>query len=298
MGATQSSNVVFTPKVWSDHVTAYFDRKMALGSLALMDRTLEAQPGETVNFPYFKAIGDAQEPAETEGLEVEPLIDDSFSVTVKEIGKAVGWKDKAIRKSAASRSTHEDEAQKQMARVFAEKVDKDYQALINNVSNYKTGFTAASASDKLTITQLLQLKIACFGDKMDQAVACSMHSLSYATLMTDSTAGFLKMDANDPFYGLPGFQGRLLGMALFVLDSSARVTDVASKKTYAVHVFKANPFGLYMAEEMKMEADRDILHRENVVAGTMWYGTLSLHAKVSADDLRIGRGTFASDVAA
>ena len=35
-----------------------------------------------------------------------------------------------------------------------------------------------------------------------------------------------------------------------------------------------------MAEEMLVEKDRDILHREDVVAATMWYGTLSLHGKV------------------
>jgi hypothetical protein len=273
---------------------AYFDRKMALGAIALQDRTLEAEPGETVNFPYYKAIGDAQEPAETEGLEVEALEDDSFSVTVKEIGKAVGWKDKSKRVSA--QRDPEAEGQRQIGRVCAEKVDKDLQTLINDSGNFVTGFTASSDAHKLTITELMQLKISCFGDKMDQAVACAMHSLTYATLITDSTAGFLKMDANDPFYGLPGFMGRLLGMALFVLDTSARVSDVGGKKTYAVHVFKANPFGIYMAEQLKFEADRDILKRENVVAATMWYGTLSLHAKVASTDLRIGRGTYASAV--
>ena len=296
MGATQSSNVVFRPKVWSDHAMAYFDRKMALGSLALQDRTLTAQPGETVNFPYYKAIGDAQEPAETEGLEVEALNDDSFSVTVKEIGKAVGWKDKAKRVSA--QQDPEGEAQRQIGRVMAEKVDKDLQSLINTSGNYKDGFAAAAASDKLTLSELFKLKISCFGDKMDQAVAVSMHSLNYQTMMTDTTAGMLKLDANDPFYGLPGFMGRILGMAIFVLDTCARVADVASKRTFAVHIFKANPFGIYMAEDIKFEADRDILHRENVIASTMWYGTLSLHEKVADSDLRIGRGTYASEVAA
>lgn len=295
MSAAVAADAVFRPKVWSDHISAYFDRKMALGQLAVVDKTLESEPGETANFPYYKAIGDVQEPTESEGLDVDALKDDSFSVTVKEVGKAVGWKDKNKRVSA--QKDPEGEAQNQMARVFAEKVDKDLQTLINVSGNYKTGFTASTTGHKLTIVELMKLKIACFGDKSDMSVACSMHSYNYATLITDATAGFLKMDANDPFFGMPGFMGRLLGMALFVMDSSLRVTDISSTQAFAVHIFKANPFGIYMAEEMKVEKDRDILHRENVVAATMWYGTLSLHAKVATNDLRIGRGTFCSEIA-
>ncbi len=294
MSATKSTDVTFRPKVWSDHVMAYFDRKMALGQLALVDKTLESAPGETVNFPYYKAIGDAQEPTETEGLEVEALKDDSFSVTVKEIGKAIGWKDKAKRVSA--QKDPEGEAQSQIARVCAEKIDKDLQTLINVNGNYVDAFNATVNTEKLTIAELIKLKINSFGDKADAAVACAMHSFHYMDLVTDNGAGFLKMDANDPYFNMPGFMGRLGGMAVFVLDTSLRVADVGSKKTYAVHVFKANPFGIYMAQELMLEKDRDILHRENVVAAHMWYGTLSLHGKVSSDDKRTGRGTYASSV--
>lgn len=296
MGATVAADVVFRPKVWSDHAMAYFDRKMSLGQLALVDKTLTSAPGETVNFPYYKAIGAAQSPSESEGLEVEALEDDSFSVTVAECGKAVGWKDKS--KRVGAQKDPEGEAQRQIGRVIAEKVDTDLQTLINVSDNYVTGFTAAGASDKFTLSELLKLKIACFGDKMGQAIAVSMHSLNYATMMTDTTSGMLKMDANDPFYGVEGFMGRILGMAIFVLDTSLRVSDQGAKKTYAVHIFKANPFGIYMAEELMFEKDRDILHRENIVAATCWYGTLGLHAKVATNDYRIGRGTYASEVAA
>jgi hypothetical protein len=83
-------------------------------------------------------------------------------------------------------------------------------------------------------------------------------------------------------------------MALFTLDTMPRVTDVAGKKAYASFIFKPSPFGIYMAEDMKPEMDRDILHRENVLAATMWYGVLSLNAKVSANDIRIVRSTFAT----
>ena len=52
-----------------------------------------------------------------------------------------------------------------------------------------------------------------------------------------------------------------------------------------------------MAEELKIEKDRDILHRENLIASTMWYGTLGLHAKISADDKRVIRSVLPTGVA-
>jgi len=118
-------------------------------------------------------------------------------------------------------------------------------------------------------------------------------------MMKDSTVGFLHADAVDPMYGAPGFMGRLLGMAVFVLDTMPLVAGgIASKKAYQHFIFKANPFGIYMKQELNLEMDRDILHRETVVAATMWYGVLSLHAKVAADDKRIIKGAFVTSLSA
>lgn len=297
MGATRRENVNFVPKVWNDHIQAYFDRKMGLGQLALLDKTLTAQPGETVSFPYFKAIGRAQKPTQDEGLIVEPLVDDSFSVTVGEVGKAVGWKDAALRKSAASKMDHESEAQRQMARVLAEEVDIDLIALINENVNHVAGTVASAAANTMTISRLLVSKVTGFGDKQSDATAIAMHSQDFANLMTDSTAGFLKADANQPFYGAPGYQGLLLGMALFVLDTMPEVSGgIDGKKAWYHFMFKPQPFGIYMAQDLQPEYDRDVLHRENIATCTMWYGVLGLHAKVSADDKRIIRGAFPTTI--
>jgi hypothetical protein len=298
MSATQYSDVSFVPKVWSDHIEAYFNTKLGVASLGLMDRTLTGSPGETVNFPYYKAIGAAQEPAETEGLEVEALQDDSFSCTVKEIGKAVGWKDKALVKSAAGAAEQHAEAQRQIGRVFAEKVESDCITLINTSGNYVAGFVGtASGTHNANIRLLLQSKITGFGDKQDQAVAIVMHSQDYLNMMIDSTAGFLQANATDPMYGQPGFMGRILDMALFVLDSVPQVSGgINGHPAYYHFIFKANPFGIYMKRDMSPEQDRDILHRETVVSSTMWYGTCGLHAKVASNDYRVCRGAFTTSL--
>lgn len=301
MSATKKADVGFVPQVHTDHIQGYFDRKMGIGQLAVVDKTLQGAPGETVKFPFWKTIGDAQEPGEDESLDVEPLKDDSFDVTVKEIGKAVGWKDAARRKSAANpsginpNSKQEAEAHRQIGRVFAEKVDKDLITIMN--SAYQAGYVATAATEKCNIRDLLDSKITAFGDKHDDAIAVVMHSQDFLNMMKDTTAGFMKADANDPFKGISGFKGRLLdGCALFVLDTLPS-TVIDSKVAYYHYFLKANPFGVYMAEDLQPEMDRDILARETVLTSTMWYGVLSLHGKVAANDYRVARGVFCTSIA-
>lgn len=293
MPATRSTDINFVPQVFNDHAIAYFDEKLGLSSLALVDRTLEGQPGETLKFPYFKLIGDVQEPAEDEGLEVDRLLDDEFSVTIKEVGKAVGWTDKARRKSANS-ERFMTEAQNQMGLKFAKKMDDDLIDVLVDEDNSVSGFAATANTDVATVARLLTAKIAGFGDKSEDAVAVVLHSQHFLSIMTDSTAGFLKADSNDPFYNKNGFMGRILNMAVFVSDRIPEVTAVGGKKVRPAYILKSNPFGIFMAEDMNPEMDRDILMRENLVSATMWYGVLSLHGKVSADDKRVARAYFAT----
>lgn len=287
MPATTSSDFVFEPKVWSDHAKAYFDSKLVYGAFALRNDDLEAEgSGLIVNFPYFKAIGDAEEPDEDESLTPDSLSDDSFSATVFEVGKAVGIKKKAFKKSAASVDEIVSEAQRQLGRVHAEKVDAKLNTEINLSSSYTAGFTATAGGDTMNVRTLLRAKIVAFGDKADDAIVCFMHSLQFLDMMTDSTAGFLKADANDPFKGIAGFQGRLFDMAVVIVDSVVKNPggQVGGKDTYRAMIHKMNSYGIMSKQEMEMDEDKDILARERLYTSNEWYAVKSFHGKISALD--------------
>lgn len=298
MAATLSTDWAFEPKVWHDHVDAYFGEKLMFGAFAMRDTTLEGQPGLTVNFPYFKMMGDVEEPAETDSLAVDNLEDDSFLATIKEVGKAVGFKKKSLRASAAKRDRLFAEAQRQMGIKFAKKVDDDLKAEVVTSGNYETGFTATAAAHVANVANINTAKFTAFGDKQDEAVAIFLHSTAVLSLMNDGTSGFLKADANDPLWGVSGFRGRLLGMAIMQTDKMAQVADVDGKKAYEAVIIKPNAYGICSAEQLMFETDRDILAREDVVAATMWYAVKAFHGKVDAEDKRICRATFASTIAA
>jgi hypothetical protein len=286
--STQSSDFVFEPKVWSDHIQAYFDKYLVFGAFALRNNQLEAEgTGLTTNFPYFKAIGDAEEPEEDEALSVDKLSDDSFSATVFEVGKAVGFKLKSFKKSAASKEQIMSEAQRQIARVHAEKVDAK---LLTEIQTSGTvGFAAAGAGDTMNIRNLNIGKIKAFGDKHQESVVCFMHSLQFLDLQNDTTAGFLKADANDPMNMVNGFSGRMLGMAIVVVDSLTKnpAGQVGGKDVYRSIICKENAYGIMMKQMMEMDSDKDVLNREIIITGNEWYAVKNFDRKISAEDQKI-----------
>ncbi len=289
MSATQSSDFAFSPVVWQDHIRAYFDRLLVYGAFAAKDDSLQpdAGKGTTVSFPFFTKAGDAQEPAESEGLLVDNIEDDSFTCTVKEVGKAIGIKKKAFKKSAARSAVIVDEVQRQIARVHAEKVDKDLVAEFAANGNFRNGYTATDNLHTMNIRTLNTARNVAFGDKANKALVCFMHSLQYNDLMNDTTGGFLKADALDPMAWVEGFMGRVLGMAIVVVDTvPATASQIDSTNAYRAFIHKANPYGICTKQEMEVESDYDILAREWVFTGNEWYGVKSFHAKAAADDYR------------
>lgn len=289
--STLSTDLGFEPKVFADHIQAYFRQKLMWGSVAMIDETLTSEPGQTVHFPFFNKIGAAEEPLETNQLAVDKLTDSAFTCTVKEVGKAVGFTMRSFRASAARRDQILSEAEKQMARVHAEKVDNDLVALLANAANYDQGFTGTAAADLLSVRNLNKARISVFGDRHDEAAVVFMHSRQFLDMMNDSTAGFLKADANDPLWRTPGFQGRILGMAVMVSDLCPQEADIDGLDAYSGYVMKMNPYGICVAERPEVESDKDILSREIVLTATQYYGTVGIHKKVSDDDLRVARFT-------
>lgn len=280
MAATVSSDFVFEPKVWKEHVAAYFRDKLVFGAIAMQDDTLSREPGETVNFPYFKKIGAAEEPLETASLTVDNLSDDSFSATVKEIGKAVGITKKAFKVSAARTERIIQEITSQIGRVHAEKVDDDLLAEFDSGANHEAETATISGTN---VRSIAELKTLGFGDLHMDAMALQINSLDMLSVVTDTTTGFLKADANDPMIRVPGFSGRLLGMAVFETDK------VAAGSCY---IHKVDAYGFMIKQDMELESDYDILAREWVFTGNQWYAVKSFHAKIDAEDKKSIKGTF------
>ncbi|MCK5880845.1 MAG: hypothetical protein KAG18_03155 [Sinobacterium sp.] len=281
---TKSTDLLFEPKVWSDHVQAFFDEQLVYGAFALRNFDLVGEgKGVVVNFPYYKMIGDAEELAEDDDLTVDKLSDDSFSCTIFEVGKAVGIKKKAFKVTADSKGGMLDEAQRQMALKHAIKVDAKLNDEINKSTSHTIGYSAVVKADVMTVRKFLIAKVVAFGDKSGMAVICFMHSHQFLDLTLDPAAKFLERDGTDPLNGINGFKGRLAidNCAIVVVDSVKMVREIDDAgtpiKVYRAHFHKPNSYGIMEKQDIEFDNDKDILAREIIVTSNQWYGVKSFH---------------------
>ena len=307
MAVTMPGDLKFVPKVWAMHSDAYFEERLVMGTWAVINKTLEGEgKGVVVNFPYYGTIGDAYEVQPDERVRPYGLTDDSFTAAVYEVAISVAIQKAALMHSADSAANFMRQAQMQMGRRHAEKVDQD---LMNEVCSYngagrKTdiigtdetkydnmtiGFKAAAATDTMDIENLYTAKVRAFGDKHRDAVVCFMHPLQVLDLNTSNKTGFLKADANEPYSSIDGFQGKLAGMAIIESERVKKLpVQIGGKDAYLAHFHKMNSYGIIRKEEMMFDSDKDIHARNWSTVGTQWYGVKSFHRQISNDDRKAG----------
>lgn len=300
MPATSSGDIGFIPQVANDHIQGYFNDHLVMGAFAQKNTTLkdDAKAGETITMPFYKTIGAVEKPGENDSLTVDKLEDSSFSATVAEVGKAVGFKDAALIKNGDSKSNTYEEATRQIGRVQAEAVDNDLITEATANGNFELGYQAGAAGDVCNVQNLLRGKITGFGDKESEAQVLILHSQHIITFGVELFTKMLVKDANDPYNKIPGFKGRILDMAVVVTDKMPRVADVGGKRVFSALILKADAYGFIVKQDMLLESDRDILARETVIAATQWYAVKAFHGKVSANDKRICKMNFATEMAA
>lgn len=317
MAATVAADFNFEPKVWSRHSAAYRDDLLVLGAWAVRNNTLKGEgTGVRVNFPYYGKIGPVETPAEDQSLTTDNLTDNSFATDVREAAKQVGITDSALMHTADSKAGAVNEMLRQLGRVHAEHLDNQLLAEISSYDgdssstydldteefqnheigddeskfdNLTIGFKSAGANDTTTARTFLKAKTLAFGDKSKDTAVCFMHPLQLLDLMEDTTAGFLKADANDPYSYLQGFTGRLFGAVIVESEKVPKLSvQIGNKDAYLAHFHKINAYGIIEKAEIKIEADRDISARKAIWASSQWYGVKSFDRKISRLDNKSG----------
>ena len=320
-----SGDFTFSPQIAQNYISGYWRKKLLWASLGMkVIQNFQTTPGNTLTFPYYNTISAAVDGTEGTRMAVDNLTDNQFTVTIKEVVKAVGRTDAAMYAHGNDPSGWEMEAHNQIARVFAEKVDAD---VLTEISKSGSGMSVKTSPTALTITsafgtafdpyvsssafrddamnvRTLATGITdAFGDKTDEIAAIIMHSKQWNDLNRDNTAGYLKADSNHPLMGLKGYKGVFsgdggaLGIPVFVNDqcpkgSKLTITDSASAtkkyQSYKCIVMKKNAWGVVVKQEPKIEYGRDQLARQDYMSCTQWYGTKSFNQVIDTEDVRQG----------
>ena len=268
---TKSSQIV--PAVWADMIQASFTGKLVLGQpgFTVVDNVLEGKPGDTVHFPKFGSLTDADDLTEATAMTPEALTTSDSTASIKEAGKAVEISDTAL---LTAYGDPLGEVRRQLGVVVARKIDTDLKAAAEAAGAYTASGTSGAVLSWSAITKA----IAPFGDDWDPADMAGLvvHSKQHVDLLND--ANFIsadKMGAGAVM--LRGQVGAVGQVPVFVSD---RVTTVSgTPNTYKALLVKKGALGLLYKRRPIVETDRDILKRTQVVTTNVHYAVKRLNDK-------------------
>ncbi|CAL9296788.1 N4-gp56 family major capsid protein [Streptomyces sp. SudanB25_2051] len=261
-GKTTAAQMI-VPDVWADMVQAKFKGALILGTLAIDDNTLEGKPGDSVSFPKWTALGEAEDLTEGTPMTPEQLgTNPGSEATIKEAGKAVELTDKS---RLVAFGDPYAETQRQLGVLIARKIDKDLTAAAE-----APGVITVDASTAALSWNVMVSGIERFGDEWDpqNMAGLVIHSVQRAALLRDPN--FISADKLGAGAVIPrGVIGQVGGVNIYVSD---RVTVTpGTTPTYNALLIRRGALGLLYKRRPIVETDRDILARTTVVTTNVHY---------------------------
>lgn len=264
-GKTTSAQMI-VPDVWADMVQAKFKGAMILGTLATEDNTLEGKPGDTVSFPKWTALGEAEDLTEGTPMTPEQLgTDPGNSATIKEAGKAVELTDKS---RLVAFGDPYAETQRQLGVLIARKIDTDLR-----LAAEAAGVVTVDASTEPLSWDVMVSGIEKFGDEWDpdNMAGLVIHSTQRAALLRDPN--FISADKLGAGAVIPrGVIGQAGGVNILV-SNRLTTAGTGADTTYNALLLRRGSLGLLYKRRPIVETDRDILARTTVVTTNVHYAT-------------------------
>lgn len=281
MATTTKANLI-VPQVWADAVGPTILGKSVFAQLATVDTDLVGQPGDSVTFPKFNYIGDADTLTENVAMTPTTLTMTDSKATIKEAGKALELTDSA---TLAALGNPDNEARRQLTISVARKIDTDLRAAAEVTENYNDSFGVAKTSQPLNIGNAnlrmswgrIAQAIALLGDDYEpqDMAGLLVHSAQYAQLMVDPS--FTDVSKfGDQATTLRGQIGRIGGLPVFMSDRATAVADVdpgaGTVAGYNALLIRKGALALKYKRQPIVETDRDILKRTNLITTNVHYG--------------------------
>lgn len=118
---TKLANLI-NPEVMGDMISGKIENQIVVTPFAVIDSTLQGQPGDTITIPKYAYIGDAEDVAEGIAAGTTVLTATVEKYTVKKAMKAVDLTDEAV---LSDYGNTVGETNNQLAKAIASKVDAD-----------------------------------------------------------------------------------------------------------------------------------------------------------------------------
>lgn len=240
---------LFNPEVLADALEGKLEKAIRFAEHAVIDTTLEGQPGDTITRPKYAYIGPAEDLEEGVPMDPAKLSMTTSQVTIKEAGKAVEVTEKAIITNLDGTMS---EAERQILMAMADKVEIDYLVALGTAKLSFEG-TATSADSIIDAVDV-------FDDEDDEDYVLFMNNKDYTKLVKSLfTAG--------------GEVGqRALSRAevseLVGVEDIVRTKRLAEGESY---LQKKGAVEIVIKKRPNVEGDHDILARTFILAGNQYY---------------------------
>jgi N4-gp56 family major capsid protein len=237
---------LLNPEVLAPRIEYKLTNAVKFAPLANIGYTLQGQAGNTLSMPFFHYVGDATVVAEGVATETTQLTSSSFTATIQKVTKAIEITDEAMLSAYGNIG---DEAENQMVRSIAQKIDADVLTAMATASlkNVDSSFTMDTVADALVK----------FGEDLTEETTLVISPSYYKAIRTDSNFVYI----NNGEAKISGTVGRLYGCDVVVTN----------KLTTTAYIVRNGAIGLEYKRGINLEMDRDILKKTTVLSADVLY---------------------------
>lgn len=252
---TQLADLV-NPQVLVPIVSYEFKNALRFTPLASIDNTLAGTAGNTLTFPAFTYIGDAQDVAEGAPIPLDKLGTSTTSATVKKAAKGTEITDEAV---LSGYGDPVGESTKQLGLSIANKVDNDILA---------AALTATQSVDFAATSDMVQSALTVFATNSDD------DDSPVVAVMSPADAAALRKAARNEGTGsevsanalVNGTKFEVLGVQ--IIESN----KVTAGQAIFIKVNATSPaIKLIMKKSASVETDRNIINKTTVLTADEHY---------------------------
>jgi len=247
---------LINPEVLAPIVSYEFKNAMRFTPIASIDNTLQGRPGDTISFPAYTYIGDAEDVAEGEAIPLDKLGTTSTSVTVKKAAKGTEITDEA---ALSGYGDPVGESSKQLGLAIANKLDSDVLAAAQTATQ-AVDFEATSDGVQAALTVFAGV-----GDNDDSPVVGLFNPADAAALRKSARAEGTGSDVAQNAL-VNGTKFEVLGVQ--IVESN----KVDAGSAIFIKVNPASPaIKLVLKRGVQVETDRDIVHKATIMTADEHY---------------------------